>query len=336
MTVLLLGTYKKVNSNDYIQLVADAYIRAGYNVIFEEQNFMFSNFVPDVLHIQWPEAIYRWKKIISMNDTGLKQVQSRLQWYKNNNTKIVYTVHNLLPHENAIEFDIKIYSLMLEYSDIIAHHGQSSIDIIKKKYPITASKKHVVAPHGPYEKKELPLKSISKNKYNLPQDKLIYTNFGLQRIYKGQEFCFDLFDKWSNNNDVCFFSVGKLVHSFKALEENKYSFNYKKLYKVIPTNEVVDIISATDVFFLGHSSGLNSGLIALALTYKKPIIFPDIGNFKDQVDGWELYETYEVNNIDSALLALKRMHKRLNENINICNEKWLSLNSWDIHIKNLS
>lgn len=287
------------------------------------------------MHIQWPESIYKWCKLIPMNDSGFNSFKNRLKWYKDNGAVILFTVHNLLPHDNVTNFDIDIYNLIFEYSDIIAHHGKSSIDIIKSKYPQSKKALHIISPHGPYKKKKLLEKEEAKKFYNLPSDKLVFTNFGKQRSYKGMNFNYEVFKKW-NKEDTCFFNIGLLMGECKPIEHDKDSnFEYKQIYKNVPDTEVSTIISATDIFFLGHSSGLNSGIISLALTYSKPIIFPDIGNFKNQVEGWELFETYEVNNIDSAIKAIETLYKKIQENPKIDNKNWLNINSWDTHVKNI-
>lgn len=283
LTLLLVGSYKKFDTNEYIQLLADAYIKKGIQVIFEEQNFLFSNFIPDIIHIQWPESIYRWKKLIQMDKEGLKLLEYKINWYKKNKTKIIYTVHNLEPHDNCEDFDIDVYKLFLKNCDLIIHHGNTSIDLIKNKYKETLNKKHIVAFHGSYPIQTLPKKIDAKNKYKIPKNKITFTNFGLQRNYKGRDFNLEVFKTLKEKN-ICYFTAGMLVGDTKAFDIPKEELFSIQIYKKIPNNELSDIISATDVFFLGHSSGLNSGLIHLALSYSKPIVFPDIGNFKEQAN----------------------------------------------------
>lgn len=336
MTLLLVGSYKKFDTNEYVQLLADEYIKQGIQVIFEEQNFLFSNFIPNVVHIQWPESIYRWKKLIGMDSVGLEFVENRLQWYKENKTKFIYTVHNLQPHDDSIKFDNDIYALFLKYADIIVHHGKDSIDQIKQKYKETINSNHIVAPHGAYKSEVLPSKDSILEKYTLPKNKIICTNFGLQRSYKGRDFNIEVF-KNLNLSDICYFCVGMLVGNSKPFEITQKELCHKQLYKKIPSNEVPEIISATDIFFLGHSSGLNSGLIPLAISYSKPVIFPDISNFKEQALGWEYFETYEIGNIDSAIQAILRMIIKLQQ-INIIkpnNSRWLLKNSWKNHVSTI-
>lgn len=334
MIVLLLGTYKNDNNNEYIRLLADAYSKDGHEVIFGEQNFMFSTFAPDILHIQWPEAIYRWHKLVDMNENGFENVRKKLKWYKKNRTKIVYTAHNIIPHDNTDSFDERIYSLIMSYADIIVHHGKSSIAMIEEKYPLSKTKRHIVSPHGPYDREEMPLKEVTRDNYNLPQNKAVFTSFGLQRAYKGYNFSCEVFKKWGNL-EALFFSIGKIIYPKNPFNIDEKSPFCMQIDKRVTSNEIPEIMALTDVFFLGHLSGLNSGAISLALTYEKPIVFPDIGNFKEQVKGWKMYETYEVGNIDSAIDALSRIQAKKRLNKRLSNKEWLQKNSWEIHIRNI-
>lgn len=334
MTLLLVGSYKKFDTNEYTQLLADAYIKKDIQVIFEEQNFLFSNFIPDIIHIQWPESIYRWKNLIEMNNEGLKLLEDKIKWYKKNHTKVIYTVHNLQPHDNCEEFDIDVYKLFLKNADLIVHHGNKSIELIKNKYKETINKKHIVAFHGAYPIQILPQKKDSKDKYDIPYDKITFTNFGLQRSYKGTDFNLDVF-KSLQNKKLCYFSAGLLVGDIKPFEILEEKLFTRQVYRKIPNNELKDIINVTDVFFLGHSSGLNSGLIHLAISYSKPVIFPDIGNFKEQAEGFDFYETYEVGNKESAISAVNSMLTKLQNNKNLNNTTWIQKNSWDNHVNKI-
>ncbi|MEW6552568.1 MAG: hypothetical protein AB1389_10620 [Campylobacterota bacterium] len=333
MTLLLVSSYKKVDTNEYVELLADEYMKKGIQVIFEEQNFLYSNFIPDIIHIQWPESIYRWKKLLQMDTEGLKLLENRINWYKQNKTKIVYTVHNLQPHDNCETFDLEVYGVFLRNADIIVHHGKNSIKLIQDKYKETINSKHIVAPHGSYPVQKLIEKNIAQKKYAIPDNKIIFTNFGLQRSYKGGDFNLEVF-KALNYKDICYFCAGMLVGDTKPFEIDQDELCTRQLYKKISPEELKDIISATDVFFLGHSSGLNSGLIHLAISYSKPIIFPDIGNFKEQADGFEFFETYEVANVESSIRAINRMLKKLEQNKNkiFNNLEWLNKNSWENHV----
>ena len=116
-----------------------------------------------------------------------------------------------------------------------------------------------------------------------------------------------------------------------------FSKRSKSVLRPVHTNEIPKIISATDVFFLGHQEGINSGLLALAASYGKPVVFPDLFNFSEQISCWSWKEQYKTGDEASAVKALERMMDRLNHippgQVMFDNKEWLSANSWDKHVR---
>ena len=98
-------------------------------------------------------------------------------------------------------------------------------------------------------------------------------------------------------------------------------------------------MGATDIVFLGHQQGLNSGILALAASYSKAIVYPDIGNFSEQVSGWKWCEPYEVGNIESAVAAFGRLRDKFhdfNPGVELPgNAGWQEKNSWKKHVEHI-
>ncbi|NNL99371.1 MAG: hypothetical protein HKO62_01385, partial [Gammaproteobacteria bacterium] len=154
MNILLV---ERINdANEYIELLAEAYEANGHTVVLDVQNFLFSSYVPDVVHLHWPEAIYRWRHRLPLDETTITLIEDRLRWYRERGAVIVYTAHNLLPHSaESADFARQIYSRMLTHVDIVLHHGTASIPLLKTELPECAGADHIVAPHGPYKARAL-------------------------------------------------------------------------------------------------------------------------------------------------------------------------------------
>jgi hypothetical protein len=348
--------------NLYVKYLTIAYQNRGHNAILGVQNFLFSSFLPDFIHIQWPEAIFRWRYKLPENKDTLELLNNRLLYYSKARVPIVYTAHNLLPHENVTEFIKQVYKTILLYADIIVHHGRASVSILNNTFPESRNKQNIICPFGPYFLKPYSYNTKDWQKarltYKLPLSKYIFLNFGNQRLYKGSGFIKKVFRKL-NDSSCYLFTIGPKVKDreernivskiFKLLEDRvELNFNENSLFlsknirsilKNIPNEEIPRILAATDVFFLGHQDGLNSAIIPLAITHGKPVIYPELGNFGEQLDGWIWKESYEAGNIDSAIEAIKRMGKRLLNytpgNIYFDNKKWLESKSWDKHVSKI-
>ncbi len=353
MDVLLCGSM--LNINEYVKLLANAYQKNGHRVIFGAQNFLYSDYVPDFVHIQWPEAIYRWESKLPASKETLGLLRDRLDFYLSNNIPIVYTVHNRLPHENVQEFDKEIYRIISNAADVFVHHGEASISLVMNDFPESKKAQHIVCPHGPYPYVALDSKK-SREAYNLSQSKYVFLNFGLQRKYKGYVFINTVFLNWSRR-ETCLFTIGPkkikfddarfVVKSFQKLgvefEKNYASIkssiakSHKTFLRPVENSEIPQIMAASDVLFLGHQSGLNSGILALAATYGKPVVFPDLGNFRDQLEEWPWKEVYQAGDVNSATDALERIYLRISKHkpgdVVFDNNEWLTINCWDRHVK---
>ncbi|NNM01054.1 MAG: hypothetical protein HKO62_09910, partial [Gammaproteobacteria bacterium] len=113
--------------------------------------------------------------------------------------------------------------------------------------------------------------------------------------------------------------------------------NTTTIWRSVPHDEIARIMAATDVVFLGHQEGLNSGLIALAASYAKPVVYPNLGNFREQLAGWNWGEEYEVGNVDSAAAALRRLRERWPRQSDAAstfdNRAWLDAQAWQKHVE---
>ncbi len=339
--------------NPYVRYLSDEYKRRGVSVIFGMDNFFHSTFLPDFVHIQWPESIYRKKSFLNNKET-MDLIQNRLAWYSENKIPIVYTVHNMLPHEKPNSFDRDVFSLILSNSGIIVHHGKSSIEMVKKEFPECKEKNHIITPHGPHRFIKYD-SFIARKEYKLPKNKYIILNFGRQVGYKGGPFSKKVFRAWNNPNTY-FFTIGKIskysggdglyfkLRTFLkkqkeeklSLIDGKFRKREKLIFRTVREDEVSKVMAATDIVFLGHQSGLNSGILPLAASYGKPVVFPDIGNFEDQVKGFSYYDKYDNSNLLSAKSAIERMYERIRKstpgNTTFDNKNWLKHNSWEKHV----
>jgi hypothetical protein len=88
------------------------------------------------------------------------------------------------------------------------------------------------------------------------------------------------------------------------------------------------------VFFLGQSRALNSGQLALAATFRRPVVHPRSGCFEEAMTDW-VAESYAPDDLEAAVAAVKRLRQRLVANGNLDNSAWLKRNSWDGHVAGL-
>ena len=103
-----------------------------------------------------------------------------------------------------------------------------------------------------------------------------------------------------------------------------------RIYRRITKNEISDLFNLADLLVLGHAKGLTTGLIPLAATYSLPVVYPDLGNFREQATNWSDY-FYLPNNKDDAAKIIEKAYCQ--RHCSRTNRFWLKNNSWEIHVK---
>src|SRR5262245_15487543 len=134
----------------YVRELGRAYHSLGWKVVFCAENLLQAAIQPDLVHLQWPEAFYRWMD----DDTPERQGENLLEALdkaKRGGAKIVWTVHNITPHENASSsLDARIYQGIIERADLIVHHCPASIELLDRAYRVPRGTPSIVAPIGNY------------------------------------------------------------------------------------------------------------------------------------------------------------------------------------------
>lgn len=339
---------ERIGHNSYITGLINAYKDAGIKIISGNSNFFHSNFSPDILHIHWPDTLYKWYNMADRdNKKQYEIVKNRLKWYKSNGTKIVHTIHDLFPHNKHNEVDIKFYDLVIQYADILVHHCNKSIEIIHKYYPNSKSKINIVCKHGDflYDYKYVQ-QSDARKELQISKDKFVILNFGNQQKYKGIENINSIFNKSQIKNkflltagNYSFTNHSKIQQLFKMIYNyyrQKRTYKSKKYFlKTVELDKIPIIFNSADIVLLGHKAGLNSGVLNMAATFGKPVVFPNIGCFEEQMIGWE-YKSYKVNDINDAVAKVEYYNKlKNNSKFSFDNKRWLSENSWKIHVERI-
>jgi beta-1,4-mannosyltransferase len=336
--------------NSYIASLANAYKRAGCEVVVDVDNFFLSNYHPDILHLHWPDYLYL-PDHNSLFGEPAESIPRIIKQHKDRGATVVYTVHNLRPHLSCgASFEQDIYQAIYALSDIIVHHGNTSVNLLSEEFPPITEKNNIVCPHGDYliQHKSIP-KNKAREQLGLPLDRFVLLYFGSIRNYKGFTLLNKIYGQWKNPNKYLLVAgeysatVGdsvparlgvKVRKTLLSWRNNPFVSDRRYDFAMIKTSDISQYFSAADVVILTHTSGLTSGILAMAATFNKPVICPDIGNFREQMEGW-LFESYTMNDVTTAVDALQRLSDRIDHESTFDNSAWLRKNSWKEHVEKI-
>ncbi len=262
----------------------------------------------DIIHIQWIEALFDWKK---PSKPEVNKMLQALQQWKQKGTKIVITKHNEIPHRSSGSLK-KATQLCYDYADGVVHLGQYSY----KNSPCSNAV-NVIIPHSLYE--NLPNnthRDECRKQLHIPKNRFVVTCFGAIRSEQEYQFILKAFKSFEHQNKTlltnkwpCFWYWRRSPFKRLKYEYFKRLASVKKQYqlhhKYIEDQDIQLYLNAADLVFIARIDTLNSGNVPLGFTFKKVVVGPNIGNI-----GEILRESnnpvFDPGNLDSVRKALQQ------------------------------
>lgn len=237
------------------------------------------------------------------------------------NFKIVWTLHNVLPHEDLFVNDLFVRKFLAKITTTIIVHSRSILDELKV-LKINTDKSAIIQ-HGTYigyYKNEI-TRNEARKRLNLNDNDFVYLFFGMIKKYKGIE---DLLVSYEKILNIHKSKRLKIVIAGMCLDEdlikliNEFKFKYPKhivtVLHHIEDEDVQVYFNAADIVVLPFKKNTTSGSALLALSFGKPIIAPLIGSINDLPSNTGLFYSYpSINNLYEKLeiaLSEKDLRKR--------------------------
>ncbi len=273
------------------------------NIVIKAISYMISYWLimayiimirPDVIHIQWfkiPTLDYFFFKFVKR----LSKI------------KIIYTAHNILPHDSGDKYK-KIFEKSYRSFDAIIVHTKETKDKLEKLFELNSDKIHIIN-HGllkleidkcEYQQKE---KEFDK-KYKTNGDKIIFTSLGEQSLYKGIDI---LAEVWSttpelNKSKYCELRIiGKNANVDLSKLNNIHNVVIDN--RKIPNDEFFYLLTHSDVYLLPYRRISQSGALLTAISEHIPILVTETGGLTEPFEvakiGWKISKAdyHELKNM---------------------------------------
>ena len=240
------------------------------------------------------------------------------------NIKIIYTAHNVLPHDKSEKYRL-IYSKLYNKVDFIITHTESSKEEIVSLCNKNKENIHVI-PHGLINYKienEIIADEIKKlkRKHKIINQK-IFISLGIQSYYKGIDLILNSWIKskdLNNNDNLLLIIAGK-----GDLEYYKYiksSTNIIIRNEFISDKEFIAYFKIADVVLLPYRKISQSGVLLTAINEEVPVLVSNVGGLTEPFRcgriGWIMSETSQ----DELANLLTKISKNPQEINSIKNDK---------------
>ena len=247
------------------------------------ENFWLNKGTYDVIHLHWPEYLFKWKL---PTDVELLLLEKVLKNWQENGAKIVITRHNYLPHSTNPERFETLYEIVYKNVDAVIHLGAYSIKEYKIRYEGLLPKKQVQAyiSHPIFTNyPNTVTKSEARQHLNIGKDTVVMLVFGEVRKASEKNLVLDAFDAIDTKDKLLiapgwkFSKTKEPINSLKWLKV-KQSKKYRITQEFIKNQRVQHYFKAANFVFLPRIDTLNSGVPFLAAVFNTPIVGCNTGN----------------------------------------------------------
>ena len=283
---------------------------------------------PDIIHVQY-----------------LPMLLSRLPldlWFvelcRRRGSKIVLTVHDLLPHDTG-EAHKQTFRDLYQMVDGIICHSDTIRTRLETEFSVPEEKIAVI-PHGPFFY-DLPATNAEQTlrSFDLEPGKLLVLWQGIIFPYKGIDL---LLNAWrrveATSDDACLLIVG--TGSPEISEQireqiNRLGLKQVKLHlRFVSTEELVALYRAADVVVYPYRAITTSGALATGLALGKTIVASNLPVFRELLTNRENALLVDPNNpeeLAAVLMELSRsslLRQQLAANVQAMNfgdQSWRSI-----------
>jgi glycosyltransferase involved in cell wall biosynthesis len=228
--------------------------------------------------------------------------------------KLVYTAHNILPHERS-KSDRFIQSLVYKSAAAIIVHSAYIKNKLLNNFNINGTKVHVI-PHGNFDiyiPENRVTKTNARKALNLKQDDKVLLFFGYIREYKGLDILLDAFDKAKDcDADLKLIIAGmpynnelksRYIERITAIDAGERIITH---FSFIPSDEVQNYFEGCDIVMLPYKAIDHSGIIHLAYSFCRPVIVSAVGDFPETVEDGKsglVFNEYTPEKLSEIILS---------------------------------
>ena len=261
----------------------------------------FSFSMPEIVHVQylpmlrWPVPLDRW-------------FVSFCQW---RGASIVLTVHDLLPHDTATQYEAIFRRLYASVDHMICHseHIRSRLG---EEFQVGGEKISVI-PHGPFFY-DLPQtdRSATNTAFEVDPECCLVLWQGIIFPYKGIDLLLDAWQRVEARdvNAVLVIAGTGAPELLEQIQAQVLQLGLKRVklhFRFISTEELVGLYRAADVVVYPYRAITTSGALATGLALGKTIVASDLPVFRELLlDGENalLVNPEDVDALGGALLEM--------------------------------
>ena len=312
-TELRLGT----RSNQYGALLARSLLRHGIQLesgdyAFDVEWLERSRPNYSVLHLNWLDRFYMQGQPGQALGEYARFAEALIH-AKRIGYRIVWTLHNLFPHERAHpELDRLVNLLVAREADAVIAHCRYGAEQLTGRYGVDPV--HVI-PHGHFMDvfPDQVARPQARARLAIDDDRFVYVFFGNLRGYKGLDELIDAFQQVARPQDLLMLMMKTSARAPGLLDRVTAAARDDPSIQVITSDffEVEEFqyyLNAADVAVLPFREVMTSGSAIQALGFGLPVVLPRRGCMGDLIDE-TMGVLYDPDQRDGLAAAMRRIRE---------------------------
>lgn len=317
----VIFVYKRFGQGGYyIDCATKALVQQGINVTIEPTitfTHLWTTQPDTIFHLHFPEELYKSETILGLLRKSVKTL-ALLMLLKIRGTRIVWTLHDEVPHESAQWHwvDTLMRKTIARLCSVVFVHNHYAANALREQY--SKATPTILVPHGNYIKfypNSSVLKEDARRVLKIKQNAFVYLFFGRIRWYKGLENLIQTFRNLEEPDSkliLAGFPAGIDWNQKKTrLALQKKIKGDKRIvtrFEWVPKEEVAYYFKAADVAVFPFRRITTSGSVVTALSFGKPIVAPALGGMPELVDTecGILYNPHDPRGLAVALQAIRK------------------------------
>ena len=243
-----------------------------------------------VFHLHWTAPLLQSAPDGFAAIRKLHEFQTMVEEFRDRGGRLVWTIHNVLPHEVSYRStEIELCRFLARTADVIHVMSEQTIAACAPLYELPVDRT-VVVEHSSYlgVYPDIIEREEARRRLQVQPSDVALLLFGGVRPYKGVSGVLDLFDRALEREPRLRLLVAGLPGRFPGVNQLIERFEHHprvtSRFEFVPDDELQIWQRAADVALLPYPSVLNSGAFQLALTFGLPVIAPSAGSLADLLD----------------------------------------------------
>ena len=265
-----------------------------------------------VLNLHWLARVLRGAESDAEGRERVASFLSALDAFRGSGGRLVWTVHNVLPHETKFPaLDLELRKGVVERADVVHVLSSGTVAAAAPLYEIPAAKVlHVPHPAylGVYPDNS---DAFARRHYGIGADDVVFGVVGNLRPYKGLDDLLAAFESLAaappdaRRRRLLIAGMPVADPSIEAvLARARAHPDVIVDARRIPAEELSIPLRASDVVVLPYRSSLNSGAMLLALSFGRPVIAATSPHVNETV-GPDASITFDPDDQGALLAALR-------------------------------